>query len=75
MQELLISYPLNSVLSITREIEQNLLILHLRGEPIKIVAESAIATREIANILEQAREGDEMVGVSCDCYSVSCDCY
>ena len=57
------SHPLAAVLSVSRENDPCHLVLHLRGDPTgcKVQAESAAAAREIANVLEQCREGEGMV--------------
>ena len=66
MQELIASHSLHSVLSITRDSDPCMLLINLRGDAVgfKVQVDSATIAKEVANILEERREGEGMVRVN-----------
>ena len=63
LQELIASHSLQSVSSITRETDPCVLNINLLGDAagFKVQVDSAVDAKEVANILEERREGEELV--------------
>lgn len=63
VQELIASHSLQSVLRITRESDPCVLLINLHGDSVgfKVQLDSAAIAKEVANILEERREGEEIV--------------
>ena len=61
-QEVLLTYPLTSVLNVTREPDSSMLVFSFRGDmtEFKVQVESPAHAREMVNVLEQCK-GDRMV--------------
>lgn len=63
LQELIASHSLQSVLNVTKDTDPSVLVINLRGNAagFKVQVDSAATAKEVANVLEDRKEGQGMV--------------